>query len=89
MLHQSWPHIAQKSVSDLEVFVVKRARGLTVERDLELLRPVQCRSGARHVVVPIAGAVNATGDIACMGSNLVGDASLLHVFGPRQANVPP
>src|SRR5262249_10332326 len=48
---------------DLEVLVVQRARSLAVERQLELLRPVERRARARDVVVPLARARDAAGDV--------------------------
>src|SRR5439155_9596049 len=72
---------------DLEVLVVERARGLAVEGELELSRPVERRAGAREVVVPGARTGNPSGNIARVRSDLVGDAAGLDVLRLRQADV--
>src|SRR5439155_20216866 len=67
---------------DLEVLVVERARGLAVEGELELARPVERRAGAREVVVPAPGRRDPAGDVTRVGGDLVGDAAGLDVLRP-------
>src|SRR5262249_53575119 len=61
-------------------FVVVRLRRFRVERQSELLFPVECETGARKSIVAIACARPMTGDIGGMRGDFIGDQALLHVL---------
>src|SRR5262249_58607497 len=56
--------------------VVHGPGGLRVERQGELLLPIEGIAGPRQGVIPVAGARTLTGDVRGVGGDLVGDDSL-------------
>ena len=72
---------------DIEVLVVVGAGGVLVEGELEVLVPVECGAGLGELVVPVAGAGDAEGDVGGVGGDLVGDAAFLHIALLGQAEV--
>ena len=82
MLHQSWPHIAQKSVSTSRSSSWS-ARAVSPSNASSNWRGQLSAARARdEVVVPLARARDAARDVAGVGGDLVGDAALLHVVAP-------
>src|SRR5690606_16208527 len=72
---------------DVEVVVVVGAGGVFVEGELEVLLPVEGGAGLGELVVPVAGAGDAEGDVGGVGGDLVGDAAFLDVALLGQAEV--
>jgi hypothetical protein len=66
---------------------VHRLRGLGIDRQAELLLPVEGVARTAERVVAIAGALAVTRDVGGVRGDLVGDEALFHVVGPRQAEV--
>ena len=85
------PHIEQNSAvlksSCGQRLVVHRLGGLRVERERELLLPVEGVAGAGERVVAVARAGAVAGDVGGVGGDLVGDDPLPHVVGVGQAEV--
>ncbi len=78
------PHMLQKW-ADLERvlrqrFVVHAPGRFGIERQAELLVPVEGEAGPAEGVVAVAGALAAAGEVGGVGGDLVGDHALLHVF---------
>ncbi len=68
-------------------FVVHSPGGVWVEREPELLVPIEREPGAAQRVVAVAGAFAAAGQIGGVGGDFVGEHSLLHVFAVGQAKM--
>ena len=56
------------------------ASGFRIERERELLLPVEFVAGVAERVIAIAGAGTSSGDIGGVGGNLVGNDAVFHVF---------
>lgn len=65
----------------IEIFIVKRARRVGIEAEFELPLPVERGAGAGEIIIPIARARNAEGDIGGMRGDFISDAALFDVFG--------
>src|SRR5579863_4268723 len=68
-------------------FVVHAPSGVGVERKLELFVPVEKETGIGESVVAVPRARAVACDVPGVGSDFVGDDSLLHVFRIRQAEM--
>src|SRR5579859_1583873 len=68
-------------------FVVHGAGGFGIEREGELLFPVELVAGVAEGVVAVAGAGASTGDVGGVSRNLVGDDAVFHVFLVGQTQV--
>ena len=68
-------------------FLPHGARLFGIQRQIELLFPVEGGAGVRNRVVLLHGARNMLRDVRHMGRDLVGDDALMDVFGVRQADV--
>src|SRR5262249_18285989 len=67
--------------------VVKLARGLGIQREVELILPAELEARLADRVVPLARARVAFGDIGGVRSDLVGDHAVLDVLAVGQAQV--
>ena len=65
-------------------FVVILAGPLRIKREIKLLVPVEGVAGPAEFVVTVAGTGAVTGDVGGVGSDLVGDQALAHIFGIRR-----
>ena len=72
---------------DRKVLIMQSAGGLAVERQGQMLFPVQGGPSAREFVVPVAGAGELAGHVGGVGGDLVGHAALLDVLAGGQAQV--
>src|SRR5438046_4778847 len=68
-------------------FVVKFARGLGIEREIELIFPTKFETRFADGVVAVLRAGMAFGYIGGMGSDLVGDDTVFHIFLVRQTEM--
>ncbi len=72
---------------DIEILVVVGAGGVLVEGELEVLVPVEGGAGLGELVVPVAGAGDAQGDIGGVCGDLVGDAAFFDIALLGEAEV--
>ena len=79
-------HRAEVGV-DVEILVVVGPRGVGIERQLEVLLPVEGGTGLGELVVAIAHAGNAERHVRGVRRDLVGDAALLDVVALGKAQV--
>ena len=68
-------------------FIVHGASGFGIERELELLFPVELVAGIAEGVVAVPGAGTMARNVCSVRGNLVGDNAVLHVFLVGQAEV--
>ena len=68
-------------------FVVHRARGLGIERERELLLPIELVAGIAESVVAVTGAGTSAGNVSSVRGNLVSNDAVLYVFLIRQAKM--
>ena len=82
------PHMEQKCAvlapSCGQGFVVELARGLGVEREVELIFPAEFKARLRERVVAVLRAGMAFGEVGGVRGDLVGDDAVFHVFLVRQ-----
>ena len=72
---------------DVEILVVIRPRGVGIEREIEVLLPVQGGTSLGQLIIVVAGSRNPECDIRGVGGDAICDAPLLDVIPLRKTEM--